>query len=164
MTRHANDPDRIKSLLSAFGTRATDPLLSFLDPEGEPFALRCTARWTGEGFLVNCVLTAPGSTPGPVPASLLWHHHNERLEEQRSLMLRGVLEQNDTTDGTTWVFRPTAAPALMGLEPVDVEALFRAFDRRSDAYLERHSLRAPHIDWDAFERLVAEAREGARET
>lgn len=162
MTRHDIDPDRIKRLLSAFGTRAADPLLSFLDPEGEPFALRCAARWTGEAFLVTCVLPAPRSTSGPVPASLLWHHHNERLEEQRSMMLRGSLEPDDTHD-TAWVFRPTAPPALMGLEPVDVEALFRAFDRRSDTYLERHALQAPHIDWDAFERLVAQAREGARE-
>lgn len=164
MTSHGNQEDRIEGLLSCFGARAADPLLSFLDAEGEPFGLRCAARWTGESFLITIVLPEPGSTSGAVLASLLWHHHDERLEDQRSMMLRGVLEESGSAHDAAWVFRLTAPPALMGLEPVDVEALFRTFDQRSDAYLERHALQPPHVDWDAFEKLIAEVREDARKT
>ncbi|MGW7086725.1 hypothetical protein ACWGH2_24985 [Streptomyces sp. NPDC054871] len=157
MTSHGNEEDRIEGLLANFGAQATTPVLSFLDGDG-PVSLRCHARWTREAFLVTSVLPDPDAATEAVAASLLWHHHDERLEDQRSMMLPGTLEPGTAPRSAERVFRPTAEPVLMGLEPVDVDALFRTFHKASDTYLERHSQSPPHVDWEAFERLIAEVR------
>ncbi|MEV8319601.1 hypothetical protein AB0Q95_36135 [Streptomyces sp. NPDC059900] len=155
MTSNGNEEDRIEGLLAHFGTQATTPVLSFLDAD-DPVSLRCHARWTRGTFLVMSVLPDPGSQA--VAANLLWHHHDEKLEDQRSMMLPGTLEPGETPQSAERVFRPTAEPVLMGLGPVDVDALFRRFHKASDTYLERHSQEPPHIDWEAFEKLIAEVR------
>ncbi|WP_033325735.1 hypothetical protein [Streptomyces yerevanensis] len=158
MTLNADGDDRIADLLAHFGGQSANPVLSFLDAEGLPFSIRCGARWTGESFLLKTLPSGPGAPPGRVPASLLWHHHDESLEDQRSVMLHGTLEQKEGRHEPGAVFRPTAPPVVVGLEPVDVEALFRTFNRRSDAYLERHSLQPPQVDWEALERIIAKVR------
>ncbi|MFG2651383.1 hypothetical protein [Streptomyces sp. NPDC048436] len=160
MTAHGNEEERIEGLLAHFGAQAATPLLSFLDEGGDPVSLRCLAQWTREAFLITSVLPAPGSLSRAVSASLLWHQHDEQLADQRSMMLPGILEPTTQAAGT--VFRLTGRPVLMGLEPVDVDALFRSFDRASDAYLARRSQEPPHVDWEAFEKLIAEVREETR--
>lgn len=140
--------------LSFFGEKARTPLLTFLDPDGFPFSVRVVAEWIEDS---TCQITVTAAVPQPsgsTPASLLWHTHNEVLEDLGSLLLRGQLTVTD--EGAS--FRATHKPTSSGIGSPDWAEMFASFERNAESYLRDYGQTPPEIDWPAFERLVAEVR------
>ncbi|WP_157246735.1 hypothetical protein [Nonomuraea typhae] len=137
--------------LDDFGTAA--PLLSFADAGGHPFSVPVAAAPDADG---TWALKLPDALPLPpgeaVPASLLWHVHDEALEGLRSILLRGRL-----VPGASPVFEVTAPPTTSGVGTTDWNRMFARFERNAEGYLRDYGLTPPEIDWAAFERLAAEA-------
>lgn len=149
---------QLSAYLPRFGDMARTPLLSFVQ-DGYPFSVPCVAEWVGEGeFLITTKWPSLGAADPARGASLLWHHHDGELEDLRSLWLVGWL----LSDGGRTVFRLAKQPDHSGLEPVDEAEMFRQFDRNAEKYLADHSLEAPVVNGDVFERLVAEVRVAER--
>jgi hypothetical protein len=147
--------------LPDFGERADHPLLTFLGTDGFPFSARVTARQIDDRtFAVTVPAAARPATGGAVPASLLWHTHDEVLENLASVLLRGLLTVTDEGDAS---FRITRPPALSGVGSPDWAAMFASFERNAEGYLRDYGLTPPDIDWSAYEALVAEVQDQARQ-
>lgn len=150
----ADHDEKMPAYLARFGELERTPLLSFVE-DGCPFSVVCVAEWLGGGEF-RITTTWPSLRPSDPAraASLLWHHHDDKLEDQRSMSVVGWLRADE--DGT--VFRMSGRPALNGLEPVDEAEMFRRFDRAAEKYLADHGLEPPVVNRTAFEALIAEVR------
>jgi hypothetical protein len=145
---------KMADYLARFGDLARTPLLSFVE-DGHPFGVVCVAEWVGRGeFHITTRWPSPRPSDPARGASLLWHHHDDKLEDQRSMSLQGWLR----ADEQRLVFRMSKRPELTGLEPVDEAALFRKFDRAAEKYLADHGLEPPVVNKAAFAALIAEVR------
>ncbi|GAB1511104.1 hypothetical protein [Actinophytocola sp. KF-1] len=150
----ADHDAKMPAYLARFGELERTPLLGFVE-DGYPFSVVCAAEWLGNGeFRITTKWPSLGPSDPERAASLLWHHHDDNLEDQRSMSLSGWLR----ADGDGVVFRMSGRPALNGLEPVDEEEMFRRFDRAAEKYLADHGLEPPVVNRTAFEALIAEVR------
>lgn len=104
-----------------------------------------TADPVRRGFLVG----DPGDgSLSAGPASLLLHHHDERLWGLRSLGLLGELSQKPGG----WLFTPTRILGA-GDGPIAALRALRQISRTADAYLAKRGWARPEIAWDEFKAL-----------
>ncbi len=141
--------------LARFGELAATPLLSVVE-DGYPFSVECRAEWVGGGtFRITTKWPSLQPSDPARSASLLWHYHDDKLEDQGSMLVQGWLRRNEETT----VFEVSKRPDLTGLEPVDQAEMFRKFDRAAEKYLADHGLEPPVVNRSTFEALIAEVRE-----
>jgi hypothetical protein len=119
-------------------------VLTGLDAQGYPYSVRCRPQ-LDEGAKTLWMPTFPGAPIQPGPAGLLCHHHDERLWNQRSFLVRGML----TRDGAAWIFQPRQYVEGVGYGGVVGLARFVVGARRAaKEYLVKRGLPRPSIPWD----------------
>ena len=119
-------------------------VLSGLDDDGRPVALRGRARVEGERVLWPAT---PGTGLTAGPAALLCHSHDEKLWNLRSFQARGRIDRDD--DG--WEFRAHRVVDGTGMSgPLGDLAAFVAARRRAGRYLARRGVERPRVDWAAL--------------
>jgi hypothetical protein len=118
-------------------------VLTGLDARGYPYSVRLLPVPDGA---TRRLLTraAPGMPIRPGPASLLCHRHDERLWNQRSFLVRGIIER----EGSQWSFQPqqyiegVGYGGMLGLVRFVIGAR-----RAANAYLAKRGLPRPGIPW-----------------
>lgn len=130
-------------------------VVTWTDQAGHPFSVRCHPTVDADRRVLWLDL-AP-SMPSPAasgPAGLLCHRHHERLFNQRSFVVRGVLEQQ----ASSWCFRPHQFIPGAGLEGILSTVRFtREAQKYTKHYLALRGLPRPAIPWQVLLRLKAEA-------
>lgn len=129
-------------------------VLSFQDVDGMPFSLRCQARIQPDKACIELSLPAYIVIESS-PASLLWHRHDERLGQQKNFIVRGHLHQQQDQ----YIFDPLKL--IYGAGFGGLMSTIKAMQKAradADAYLARHQLERPVVDWEAFKRLRSENR------
>jgi hypothetical protein len=120
-------------------------VLTGLDARGYPYSVRCSPRPDGATRTL-LMRASPGTLIQPGPAGLLCHRHDDRLWNQRSFLVRGIIEG----EGLQWSFQPqqyiegVGYGGMLGLVRFVIGAR-----RAANAYLAKRGLPRPSIPWDA---------------
>jgi hypothetical protein len=131
---------RVMARLAEFSSA----VLAGRDAQGYPYSVRCQPQPDHATRTLH-VPELPGTLLQSGPASLLCHWHDERLWNQRSFLVRGMLMRS----GAEWVFQPrqyiegVGYGGLMGLVRFVVGAR-----RNAASYLAKRGLPRPRIPWD----------------
>lgn len=129
--------------------RFSSAVLTFRDPDGYPFSVRCHAEPDGttETFLVDVSAGVPIAAG---PAGLLWHSFDNQLWNQQSYSTRGQLQH--TQSG--WRYTPTHFSPGAGVGGVLTMLGFIAGARRTTRhYLRRRHLARPRIPWQDINQI-----------
>lgn len=128
-------------------------VLSGVDANNYPFSLRCVPQPDPTRQLL--AIQIPAYAPiRPGPASLLYHFHDEKLQNLKSFEVTGALEQEP--DG--WVFRPGRFIPGMGLGGAwGMLKFIRNSSRATNRYLAQRGLARPKVDWQHVNLLWAKA-------
>src|SRR5438128_9202173 len=89
--------------LAICARRYADATLSVVDPSGYPFSARCRVAFDEQREVITFTSLLAMALVWRGPACLLFHRHDERLENHYQLLIRGQLVQ----EGQSVVFRPT---------------------------------------------------------
>ncbi|MCX4554815.1 pyridoxamine 5'-phosphate oxidase family protein [Streptomyces phaeochromogenes] len=124
-------------------------VLSARDSSGAPLLMRTSTTVTPEGFLVE---PAPDCEVVPGPAALLVHRHDDRLGGLYNALVPGELRRSN---GGGWLLVPqrVIVPSGNG-SPRDQLRVLRTVRRSTNAYLRRHGLNRPRVDWPALKALA----------
>lgn len=128
-------------------------VLSVIDADGYPLSLRCQpqADATGQRFTI----TVPDNLPVQAgKVSLLFHAHDELLNNLRSVSVQGTFQQH----GEQWVFQPEKIiPGLGATSFLQTmrEAVLNP-RRSAKKYLQKHNLPRPTIPWQRLVKIVDE--------
>jgi hypothetical protein len=134
-------------------------VLTGLDEQGYPFSVRCQAAIDRAAGVLR-VQVGPGVPLQPGPAGLLCHRHDQWLWKQKSLLLRGTLEQ--ASDG--WRFRPVQLIPGAGIGGLRGLIGFVVGSRRAAArYLAARGLARPRIPWDDINAIKAQVKQASRD-
>jgi hypothetical protein len=118
------------------------PVLTFRDPDGYPFSLRCRPRHDRQSGLM--VVPLPDGTPAVEgPAWLLWHSHDEQAADLKALAVQGRLTRADSE----WHFHPERVRPGPGLAPGGWEPILASMHRETERFLESKGLSPPEIQW-----------------
>lgn len=129
-------------------------VLTGRDADGYPFSVRCRPLPDRAAQALR-VQVGPAVPIQPGPASLLCHRHDERLWNQKSFLLRGVLE----SDGDAWQFRPRQLVPGVGLGgPLTFVRFVREARRAAARYLATRGLVRPRIPWAEVDAVKRTAR------
>ncbi len=129
-------------------------VLTWLDPDGFPFSIRCRPRLDQAGQRI--LIDVPAGLPiQPGPAGLLGHSHNEQMWELKYFLVRGRLEE---VEGA-WALYPAKLFSGDAAGPLDMFKKLRQARKTSKRYLEKRGLPRPKIPWADYLRLWAEAKE-----
>ncbi len=77
--------------LAARGRAYADGVLTVVQPDGYPASARCAVRFDDARELVHIGDPPPPAAAWRGPACLLFHRHDERLEDFHELQVRGEL-------------------------------------------------------------------------
>src|SRR5438132_747066 len=83
------------SRLAANARLYTDATLTIVEPSGYPFSVRCTPRLDDRREVVTFATIPAHANAWRGSACLLFHRHDERLEHQYQLLIRGQLVEQD---------------------------------------------------------------------
>jgi hypothetical protein len=147
---------------SALASRARlyrDATLSVVEPSGYPYSVRCSAQLDEARQIVR-LTTVSGLAPGP--ACLAFHRHDERLENQYQLLIRGQLE----VDSGSVILRPTAFVTANGSSgtdrmphagaPLQLIRFMLLGQKQARAYLRRRKSPWPRVDFVPMLRVLRE--------
>lgn len=128
-------------------------VLSGIDADGYPLSLRCQpkADATGQRFII----TVPDNVPVQAgKVSLLFHYHDELLNNLRSVSVQGTLQQQ----GDQWLFQPEKILPGLGTPGFFQTIRDNLLTPRRNAknYLQKHNLPRPTIPWQRLRKIVAE--------
>ncbi len=144
--------DEVCNELSGF----PNAVLTGVDTCGFPFSLRCTPL----PDLYRKVLVVPvdrWTEMVPGPASLLCHRHDEHLDQLKSFVVLGRLEQSDSR----WIFVPTRWVKGTGYDGLVGFVRFLLDGRRAaNRYLNYRGLPRPQVRWDQMDQMDKEIKAG----
>lgn len=122
-------------------------VLTFTDIDGYPFSVRTYARQDRRENVFR--ITMPEGVPAASgPAWLLWHTHDDNLDVQHTLAVRGELVDEDGC----WLVRPER---VMSQKHGPEDA-----DRASDRYLRDRGLAVPDdFPWADLEPLARQVKQ-----
>lgn len=137
-------------------------VLTIVEPSGYPLSARCTVTFDEAREAIGFAQLPALARDWQGKACLLFHRHNERLEAQHELQIRGELI---AMDGEL-VFRPSAFATGTGSAtndamphagaPLDLIRFMLLGQRKARAYLRKRGKPWPEIDFDALARAIDE--------
>jgi len=145
-----------------------DGILSVVDDSGYPFSVRVQVAI--DDVHERLVLSGMDrSLPfGPGPACVAFHRHDEHLENQYQLLVRGQLILGDGT----LLLRPSAFVTANGEQdtdrmphagaPLQLVRFMLLGQKQARAYLRRRQRPWPKIDFSPMLRVVRESKSGVR--
>jgi hypothetical protein len=152
---------------SALARRARvyrDATLSVVHPSGYPYSVRCGVELDDSRQIVR-LTTVSGLAPGP--GCLAFHRHDERLENQYQMLIRGQLE----VDNGGVILRPTAFVTANGSSetdrmphagaPLPLIRFMLLGQKQARAYIRRRKSPWPRVDFDPMLRVLREVRSRA---
>ena len=136
-------------------------VLTIVEPSGYALSLRCAVQFDDARQVI--VIAAPPGAPGYQGlASLLFHRHNEHLENQYEMMIKGEV----AAEGDSLVFRPgdfltgTGSPTSDRMphagNPIQLIQFMRLGRRKAKEYLTKRGQPWPPVD---FPRLIKSLEE-----
>jgi len=140
-----------------------DAVLSVVDPDGYPCSTRCTVRLDDRREVITFINLPPLASSWRGPACLLFHRHDDRLENQYQLMIRGhVVLQGDSLE-----LRPTHFLTANGSltedrmphagAPLQLIQFMLLGRRQAARYLRRRNMTWP-VDFTPMLRVLRELR------
>jgi len=149
------------SELAACARRYQGATLSVVEPGGYPISARCQVELDDERQQITVKRLPPLAELWRGPACLLFHRHDERLENQYQLLIRGRL----TEEGESLIFRPSAFVTANGSRnqdrmphagaPLQLLKFMRIGRRQAGAYLRRRQLTWP-VDFAPMLKVIRE--------
>jgi hypothetical protein len=128
-------------------------ILSGCDNLGYPYSVRCIPIPDANKQVLQLQLSEVAALQ-PGPASLLCYEHDEWIDNMRSFVVRGTLEQGDG-----WLFRPEQFIPGVGIGFLGGMPNFARESRRvSKRYLEKRGLSRPQVDWDEVDSLWSKVK------
>ena len=128
-------------------------VLTGLDGSGYPYSIRCQPEPDAarQRFLLNL----PDNLPlQPGPTSLLYHVHDELIDQMKSFVVRGILER----EASGWVFGPRQFIPGVGIGFMMGMPGFILSSRRSAKhYLQTRGLPRPQVNWHDVAQVWTEA-------
>jgi hypothetical protein len=148
------------SQLTALARAYSSAVLTIVEPSGYPLSVRCQVTFDETRETIGFT-RLPGLANGwQGKACLLFHRHNERLEEQHELLIRGEL----TGAAGNLVFRPSAFVTGTGNPtndamphagaPLDLIRFMLLGQRKARSYLRKRGQPWPRIDFDALLKTI----------
>jgi hypothetical protein len=146
--------------LIALARAYSSAVLTIVEPSGYPLSVRCQVTFdeTREAIGLGQVPSLARDWRGK--ACLLFHRHNERLEEQHELLIRGEL----TGAAGELMFHPSAFVTGTGSPtkdamphagaPLDLIRFMLLGQRKARSYLRKRGQPWPAIDFDELLRTI----------
>lgn len=126
-------------------------VLSVIDETGYPLSVRCQPR--ADAQEQGLYITLPDRLPIQAgAASLLFHSHDELLDQLKSVTVQGALVRQ----GGEWLFKPERIIPGMGRSGffAVLQDTLLTPRRNAKRYLEKRGLPRPRIPWDKLRKLV----------
>jgi hypothetical protein len=145
-----------------------DAALSVIEQSGYPFSVRCRVELDAQREVVRLIgdTIEAMSAPPAGAACLAFHRHDDRLEKQYQLLIRGQLALGEGG----LILRPTAFVTANGSDshdrmphagaPLDILRFMLLGRKQARAYLRRRKAPWPPIDFTPMLRIVSEMRGG----
>jgi hypothetical protein len=131
-------------------------ILTIIEPSGYPISVRCQVTFDETDKAIRFSPLPSLARDWHGKACLLFHRHNERLENQHELLIRGEL----TNVAGNLVFHPTAFVTGTGSAtkdamphagaPLDLIRFMLLGRRKARSYLRKRGAAWPTIDFDAL--------------
>ncbi len=138
--------------------RFPDAVLTAVDPAGYPVSVRQTAPRYDPATGKFPVVWPPDLPVAEGPATVLCHHHDEKLWNLKQIQIKGRLERHaDQWVFTITEFRPPPRSQLATLWRLAHD--MRVAERR---YLDRRGLEMPAVNWEALHALRRRVRNRQR--
>jgi hypothetical protein len=142
--------------LIALARAYASAVLTIIEPSGYPLSVRCNVTFDETREAIGFALLPALARNWQGKACLLFHRHNERLENQHELLIRGELA--DVAGNLA--FHPTAFVTGTGSTtkdmmphagaPLDLIRFMLLGRRQARAYLRKRGIAWPAIDFDAL--------------
>lgn len=128
--------------------RYPEAVLNAIDEQGYPLSVRQTSpRYDATtGLLPVVIPDSLGAVEGP--ASLLAHHHDDKLWNLHAVLIKGRLQRRD--DG--WVF------VSVSFTPPSTWAMLRGAKQACERYLASRKLPRPVVRFESIQAMWAEAK------
>lgn len=150
------------SQLIALARAYSSAILTIVEPSGYPLSARCTVTFDEMREVIGFTLVPALARDWQGKACLLFHRHNERLEGQHELQIRGEL----INAAGELVFHPSAFATGTGSTtkdamphagaPLDLIRFMLLGQRKARAYLRKRGIAWPAIDFEALIRAIDE--------
>jgi hypothetical protein len=137
-------------------------VLSVLEPSGYPASIRCQVHLDDAREAIDLTDLPPYASAWRGPACLLFHRHNERLEDQYQLLIRGTLVE----EGGRMSLRPAAFVTANGRRdtdrmphagaPLHLLQFMLLGQKQARAYLRRRGMAWPKIQFAPLLRALDE--------
>jgi len=142
--------------LIALARAYSSAVLTIVEPSGYPLSVRCQVTFDETGEAIGFALLPRVARDWQGKACLLFHRHNERLEDQHELLIRGEL----TNVAGDLVFHPIAFVTGTGSTtkdtmphagaPLDLLRFMLLGRRKARSYLRKRGEAWPTIDFNAL--------------
>jgi hypothetical protein len=144
------------SRLIALAQAYSSAVLTIVEPSGYPLSVRCNVTFDATREAIGFALLPARASEWQGKACLLFHRHNERLESQHELQIRGEL----INLAGELVFHPIAFVTGTGSTtkdamphagaPLDLIRFMLLGQRKARAYLRKRGKAWPATDFDAL--------------
>lgn len=149
-------------LLAARAQQYSSGVLSIVDSNGYPLSVRCTVGLDDTGQRFTFPTPPPQAANWRGKACLLFHQHNEHLEGLKQLVILGELEYSEgllTLQVSKFVTsngRKDTDQMPHAASPLHLFQFLWLGWRNARTYLARRATPWPAIQYEEFERLLAE--------
>ncbi|MBZ0285102.1 MAG: hypothetical protein K8L97_30480 [Anaerolineae bacterium] len=141
--------DDIAAILESY----PNGVLTIIDEAGYPLSVRCQPRadQPQQRFYVRLPDNLPIQAGA---ASLLFHAHDEQLDNLRSVTVQGTLAKQEGQ----WLFQPEQIISGLGRSKFFevIQDTLLTPRRNTKRYLQKHKLPRPIIPWDKLRKIVSE--------
>jgi hypothetical protein len=137
-------------------------VLTIVEPSGYPLSVRCVVQFDAGPQVIVITDPPPGARAYQGLASLLFHRHNEHLENQYEMMIKGEV----AAEGDRLVFRPgdfltgTGSPTSDRMphagNPVQLIQFMRLGRRKAKEYIAKRGQPWPPVDFKAMLKAIEE--------
>jgi hypothetical protein len=148
--------------LAARATRYTTGVLSVEGEDDYPLSVRCAPRLDAKRRVFTFASLPPLAADWRGPACLLFHAHDERLEELRQLVVRGELVEEGEgpilrVESFVTAYGRTNTDAMPHASaPLHMLQFYWLGRRKARAYLAKRGAPWPPISYAEIDRAIAE--------
>ena len=137
-------------------------VLTLVEPSGYPLSIRCTVQFDDARQVITIGDPPPGARGYQGRACLLFHRHNEQLENQYEMMIKGEV----AAEGDGLVFRPgdfltgTGSPKSDRMphasDPIQLIQFMLLGRRKAKEYIAKRGQPWPPVDFDRLLKALEE--------